>query len=234
MDGLEIDGNGSGPAGSNYVSTFNVVAASADVAVTATADNLTPIESGIVHITVTAAEISGPASVTGVEIADLLPAGLSFVSATATAGSYNSASGMWLIPTLAATASQSLVITAQVQSGTVGQTLTDTASLVSVDQGDTNPANNAAQVAMQVVPYADLALTSSASTSKPGEGTDFYFYTTITDNGEVAATNVQVTETLPAGVRLVSASPVAGSYNATTGVWTLPTIAKGTSYQLTL
>ena len=83
--------------------------------------------------------------------------------------------------------------------GTLSQTLTNSASLDFVDQGDTNAANDAASAAVQVQPSADLVLAAVASTTTPREG-DFVYYT-ITDRainaGPEDASGVQVTDLLP-------------------------------------
>lgn len=57
---------------------------------------------------------AGPDTATGVEVTDLLPAGLVFQSATASQGSYNSGTGLWTVGSLANGASATLDITAQV------------------------------------------------------------------------------------------------------------------------
>ena len=57
---------------------------------------------------------NGPNAATGGVVTDLLPAGLSFVSASATQGTYTDSSGQWVISALAAGQSVQLTIQAQV------------------------------------------------------------------------------------------------------------------------
>ena len=59
---------------------------------------------------------------------------------------------------------------------------------------------------------------------------DTVTYTVIvTNNGPDSATNVALTDWLPAGVTYVSDTATQGSYNDGTGVWTVGTIANGAS-----
>jgi uncharacterized repeat protein (TIGR01451 family) len=60
------------------------------------------------------------------------------------------------------------------------------------------------------------------------------YTTTTTNTGEVPATNVEVTDLLPAGTTLVSATPSSGTYVPATGVWTVGTVASGQSQTLTI
>ena len=68
---------------------------------------------------------------------------------------------------------------------------------------------------------ADLALTKTVSDPTPNVGDTITYTVTLTDNGPDAATNVQVTDLLPAGLVVVSASTEPGSYNPATGLWTV-------------
>ena len=56
------------------------------------------------------------------------------------------------------------------------------------------------------------------------------------NNGAAQATNVTLTDLLPAGLTATANNGVAsqGSYDAATGIWTIGTIANGDSAMLTL
>jgi hypothetical protein len=56
----------------------------------------------------------GPGDAAGVSVADALPTGYAFVSATPSVGSYNSGTGVWTIGALANGGSATLTITATV------------------------------------------------------------------------------------------------------------------------
>ncbi|MDX1926069.1 MAG: SdrD B-like domain-containing protein [Pirellulaceae bacterium] len=78
----------------------------------------------------------------------------------------------------------------------------------------------------------DLGLTKTVSDLTPQLGTNVTFTTTVTNaDGLSTATDVTVLDALPAGVTFVSSSG-AGTYDNTTGVWTIGSIAPGTSITL--
>ncbi len=85
----------------------------ADLAVTKLVDDPNPVQGATVTFTVGVTNL-GTTSAGGVSVADALPAGLVFVSATATAGSYDSGSGLWSVGSLLNGASETLTITADV------------------------------------------------------------------------------------------------------------------------
>ena len=78
---------------------------------------------------------------TALQVTDLLPAGLTFVSATATQGSYTAVSGIWDVGALAIGSSATLQLVATVN-GT--SPVTNTASRSSSTPVDPNLANDSA------------------------------------------------------------------------------------------
>ena len=76
---------------------------------------------------------ASPDGATGVEITDLLPAGVTYVSDTATQGTYTDSTGVWALASVAASAADTLEITATVDAGTGGQTISNTAAVTAVD-----------------------------------------------------------------------------------------------------
>ncbi|MDP2265712.1 MAG: DUF11 domain-containing protein [Thiobacillus sp.] len=123
--------------------------APADVRVTKTASSSSILLGANVTFTVTVSNL-GPNVASTLIINDALPAGLSYVSHTATAGTYSAVSGLWTLSALAVNGSQTLSITA---SGASGGTWTNTAT-VSADNTDPNPANNTASAVVTVASSA--------------------------------------------------------------------------------
>ena len=86
---------------------------------------------------------------------------------------------------------------------------TNTATITDADQFDPNTANNTAS-ATETPQQADLALTKTVSDPTPNVGDTITFTVTLTNTGPDAATGVQVTDLLPAGLTFVSATPSQG------------------------
>jgi uncharacterized repeat protein (TIGR01451 family) len=80
-------------------------------------------------------------------------------------------------------------------------------------------------------PQADLSLTKAVDNPTPEIGTDIVFTLTLQNSGPDPATGVEVTDLLPGGYDYVS-DDGGGAYDPTTGVWTVGSLASGTSATL--
>ena len=94
-----------------------------------------------------------------------------------------------------------------------------------------DPGNNTATDTDTLVAQADLAITKTVDNPSPTVGSNVTFTLTATNNGPSAATGVQVTDPLPAGLTYVSDTG-AGSYVSGTGVWTVGSLASAGSASL--
>jgi uncharacterized repeat protein (TIGR01451 family) len=191
----------------------------ADLALAKTVNNARPNVGDVITFTVTLTD-NGPNTATGVTVSDPLPAGLTFVSDTASAGSYNPTTGVWNVGAVTTTTPQTLLISARVVSP---DAQTNTATITSSDQLDPNPTNNTAS-AVETPQKADLVLSKVADNPAPNMGGTIHYTITVSDAGPDTATNVTVQDSLPAGVTFVSSSASQGSYNSGTGVWTVGTV----------
>ena len=83
--------------------------------------------------------------------------------------------------------------------------------------------------------YADLSLTKTVSNATPALGTAIAYTLKVTNasGSPATATGVTVTDLLPAGASYTSSGGY-GSYNSTTGVWTVASIAPGQTRTLTI
>ena len=181
---------------------------------TKTVSDATPNVGDQITFTVTLSN-QGPDAATGVQVTDLLPAGLTFVSATPSQGTYDSVTGVWTVGTVSAGAAQTLSITAMVVSPAAQ---TNTGTISDADQFDPNTANNTAS-ATETPQQADLSVTKTVSDATPNVGDQITFTVTLSNQGPDAATGVQVTDLLPAGLTFVQRNPSQGTYNNVTGVW---------------
>jgi uncharacterized repeat protein (TIGR01451 family) len=204
------------PDPGNNTDSAVVTPQQADLAVTKSVDDAKPNVGDLVHFVI-AVNNAGPDTATGVTVQDTLPAGLTFVSATPSQGTYDAGSGLWTVGTVGTSFAQTLEITARV---TGAAAATNVASISHADQFDPNPGNNSA--ASTVKPQqADLALAKTVSNSRPNVGDTVTFTVTLTNAGPDPATGVSVSDTLPAGLTFVLAMPSQGTYDAVSGTWTV-------------
>ncbi|WP_457652289.1 FlgD immunoglobulin-like domain containing protein, partial [Rhodocaloribacter sp.] len=205
----------------------------ADYAVTKTVDQATVGVGTDVTFTLTITN-NGPDDLSefgvdaGIEVTDLLPAGLAFVSATPSEGAYDDVTGLWSVGALANGASATLEITTTVN--TTG-TVTNTAALTASSIPDTNGANDSVDAAVESQ-AADLAVTKVVDNAAVDVGTDVTFTVTLTNNGPNDVTGAAVTDLLPAGLAFVSATPSQGAYDDVTGLWSVGALANGASATL--
>jgi uncharacterized repeat protein (TIGR01451 family) len=120
------------------------ISPAADVSLTKLVNQTTPIFGTPVTYTLIAHN-NGPDTATGVVATDVLPAGLVFVSATASQGSFDAGSGQWTIGTLPNGATATLQITGIV--ATIGP-ITNSASVGAL-QFDPDPANNVSSATIE-------------------------------------------------------------------------------------
>ena len=201
----------------------------ADLALTKSVSNPAPNVGDTITYTITLTN-SGPDPATGVQVQDAAAAGVSFVMATPSQGTYDPASGIWTVGTVDVGSPATLVIQAIVISP---NPRTNTATITSSDQFDPNTANNTASV-VTVPQQADLALTKTTSDPTPNVGDTVTFTVTLSNNGPDAATDAQVTDLLPAGLSFVSATPSQGTYDPATGLWTVGTVDVGSPQTLVI
>ena len=216
------------PVPGNNSASVIVTGQSADIAITKTVDNATPNLGSQVTFTVTAHNL-GPSPATGVQVTDLLPGSLTYVTSTPAAPTYTPGTGVWNVGMLANGASATLTITATV---TTTAPTTNTANKTAEDQTDPVGANNSA-FATVTGQAADIAITKIVSNPTPDFGSNVTFTVTATNNGPSGATGVIVSDPLPAGLTFVSAAP-SGPYNSGTGAWTVGSLANGASSTLSI
>ena len=208
-----------------------VVGNDADLVTGKTVDNNAPNEGDTIIYTLTLTN-NGPAQATNLSITDLLPAGVTYVSDDG-AGAYVSGTGLWTIGTLNNGATATLNITATVDAGTSGSTITNTITVVSADQTDSNTTADDPSEDITVGNGADLVTGKTVDNGTPNEGDTIIYTLTLTNNGPAQATNLTLTDQLPAGVTYVS-DDGAGAYVSGTGLWTIGTLNNGATATLNI
>ena len=225
-----VDPVDSNPANDQAEATVEGQPLMADLAVTKTVSNTTPLVGETVTFTVTATN-KGPDAASGLKLSDVVRAGLVLVSFTPSQGTYTPATGEWALGALPVDAQATLALVVQVvQAGEILNVATRTAG----DQVDPNTSNNSSGVALTAQPVADLQVHKTADLLVPPLGSDVTFTVTVTNAGPSAASGVALTDVLPEGLLLVSFTPSQGTYTPATGVWALGALAAGTQTTLTL
>ncbi len=80
----------------------------------------------------------------------------------------------------------------------------------------------------------DLEVDKTVSNTTPFVGEHITFTITVYNHGTLPATNVEISEVMPSGFSYNSHTQTTGSYNLTSGLWTIPVLNAGTSAVLTI
>ena len=184
----------------------------ADLSLTKTVDNSNPNVGENVTYTLTVTN-NGPDDTNDIQVRDILPAELDFVSATESQGSFASGSGIWTVGTLANGASATLDIV--VSPNTAG-VITNEAEIINADRIDPDSEfrsglatddladgiadDDEASVDINAG-VVDVSVTKTSSNDFIPGGTDTY--TIIVSNaGPSDAIGLLVSDNLPSGVTL--------------------------------
>ncbi len=159
---------------------------------------------------------NGPATTSGVTLTDPLPAGLSLVSASASAGTCGTSDpvtcDLGILPG-GATATVTIVAAVSGQaSGTLANTVTVTALTADPEAG-----NNTATAFTTVAPAADLAVAIAASPDPVAKGADLFYTVVVTNAGPSAATGVTLNDQLSKGANIEAAAASQGSCSVQAG-----------------
>jgi len=204
--------------------------------------NATPDVGSNVVFTITVIN-QGPSAGSGIVVTDKLPTGYSFVSSSAGAD-YNAATGDWSLGSLAVGETATLDITATVLAAGNYTNLAEVSDMneqdidstpgngvdtdgdgdVEDDEGDEDDGDG---VLVDPNPIADLELEKSADVEYADAGDLVTFTIALTNAGPSTATGVKVEDQLQSGFTFQSASTTQGSFNETTGEWTVGTLLNG-------
>ena len=191
----------------NATDTLDIPISNLDLSLTKTIDNPSPKIGDAVVFTITITNHSLAIDATNVVVADVLPTGLTFNSATPSIGSFSNATGDWTIATLAKNTSATLLINVTVTQVGV---ITNTAEIVACDQPDINSTPN-----NQIPTEDDQASVRIGSLFDPPSGIKSFteaglpvleFRLVWINSGNTTAINTQVTDNIPTGTVYVTGS----------------------------
>jgi len=201
------------------------VSPSVDLEVTKKVNNTSPNYYDLVKWTVTVKN-NGPDKANSIEITDILPKGLEFVSYNSTKGYYND--GFWKFCCLEVGESQNLEIITRVKAiGVVKNIVT-----ASAKEYDHNPSNNRAESSVNVDSSCDLQVMKLSNQSTVNYKQLVKWNLIVKNNGPSDATRVVVLDTLPEGLTFISAQGD-GTYS-TTGTWYIGDLASGQTKELAI
>ena len=171
----------------------------------------------------------GPDPATNVEVSEIWPAGLCYVSDDG-GGTYDPLTGIWDVGTLPSGETATLNVIVAVESH--GH-FANSAQVSASDQcdPDSTPGNDKVgeddkDMVSIDTQEADLSLTKSVDNYMPGVGDEVVFTIGLSNGGPDAATNVQVWDRLPAGLGYRS-DDSDGAYNSATGIWDVGDLVSG-------
>ena len=166
---------------------------SADLALSKDVSNMTPGPGDTIIYTISLIN-NGGADATAIQIQDLLPGEVTFVSATPDQGSYDEISGYWFAGSLLSGATINLAITGTV-TGTLGTIITNTALISSVSQPDAVTSNNTDSIEL-TISQPDLLIEKTANPVLVSPGGIVTYTITVTNVGNALATNVELDDHL--------------------------------------
>ncbi len=204
----------------------------ADLVLTKT-DNPDPVSAGGVLVYTLRVDNNGPDDAQDVVVHDDLPLGVTFVSTNGCAEDPNGVPTCTL-GTVANSSFKSYTITVNVNSNTFGN-ITNTANVTS-STAENNPGDetdSATTTSLAPANSADLSITKSDSPDPVEPGGTLTYTIMVTNNGPDSASNVVITDSLPASLTLVSSSGCNQDPNGTP-TCTVGTLANGASAMVTL
>ncbi|MHA3789789.1 choice-of-anchor L domain-containing protein, partial [Flavobacterium hauense] len=196
-------------------------------------DIYTPGANSVYTVTVTN---NGPYAASNVVVSNPIPAGITAFSWTGSNGSSGTNTALNnTLPTLAAGTTITYTITLGVPLGYTGN-LASTAS-VTTSSNDPVPGNNTATDTDSNVLSADLVVTKTLNQGNTyTAGADLIYTITVNNLGPTAASNISVTDAIPAGLSAAASVWTGSNGSAGTGDLSdvIPTLAVGQTVTYTL
>ncbi|MEZ4886638.1 MAG: CARDB domain-containing protein [Chitinophagales bacterium] len=189
---------------------------------------------------------NGPATATGVQVANSLPSGMAFTSKNESQGNFNLWAGVWTVGNLNAGATATVDITLFVLNNSAAISNFAQVKAVNENDFDSTPNNSAGipieddEDSVTIIPAGsnnndiDLALSKTASVSTAKAGDAIAYTLTIVNNGTVQATGVTVEDILPSNLTFIGATASKGTYNNATGIWNIGNLGVGVTASLTI
>lgn len=217
-----VTANEPDPDASNNTDTADVMVGAVDVAITKVVDNPTPNTGDTVTYTITVTN-NGPGTANNVQVNESLPIDgvlLTYISDNPSVGTFtpNPPNSTWNVGTLANGQTETLQITVRVE--VAGGSVPNTAT-VTTSSSDTDASNDSDSAAI-TLGGTDISVAKSVDDSTPDTGDTVVYTVVVRNEGPNIATNVEITDALPAGVAYVATQSVdQGTYDEISGIWAI-------------
>ena len=142
---------------------------------------------------------------------------------------YNATTGVWTIGNMS-TGDYGRLTLETIANSTIETTIVNNV-FTNSSTPDSDYTNNKAWNSVDVILVADLEIVKIVSDKNPKFGEEITWTITVTNNGPSDAKGVTVTDKLPAGLIFKDAN---GTYDKTTGIWTVGDLANGKSASLVI
>ncbi len=198
------------PANDVAIEETTVTALVTDLSVVKVADVAEASVGQDITYTITLANL-GPNDGSGIEVTDLMPAGVVYASDTPSQGTYDDAMGVWDVGAVVNGEGATLDIVATVQQGTSGTTITNTATITAAEQTDSNSGNDSDDALVDIVALPDIRVekilqtisdpVNGATNPKAIPAATVEYTITVTNEGTglTDSDTVIITDAVPAG-----------------------------------
>lgn len=217
----------------NSASDTDTLTPEVDLAVTKTDGQTSAVPGTMVTYTVTVTN-NGPSTISSLTLTDTIPAALGGVTFTPSTGSYNSGTGAWSGLTLASGQSITMQVKGTIDPAATGNLVNSVTVAPPSGATDTNSGNNTASDTDTLTPQVDLAVTKTDNSTTAVPGTNVTYTIVVSNSGPSTANGVTVNDVLPSNIAFVGSTSTQGSYDSSTHVATIGTIAPGASVTLTI
>jgi uncharacterized repeat protein (TIGR01451 family) len=186
-------------ADNNSDSYTAYVVTTTDLQLTKTVDNSQPIPEATIAYTLQVANLGDVIESINLSVQDILPVGVTFVSATSSSFTCNETTGTitCTLASLAPSATASITINVTVNAMS-GAEITNTADLFA--DNDSDGSNNSGSATINVTtPAPQLVISKNIAPNPPIAGQLAFYIIQLENTGTATATGIVVTDTLPAG-----------------------------------
>ena len=171
---------------------------------------------------------AGPATATGVQLVDSLPPGFTLLEALPTRGVFDTATNRWNLGDLIAGAADTLDLRVRVSTELFGDFENRARLLPLASELDTNSGNDLSSAVVEVVEpedkLADLRVRLETADTGVTVGQEFELVVSAVNAGPLTVSAVQIRDSLPVGIQLISATTSRGSRDGSSAVWSLDSI----------